>query len=68
MRCRAVGVVRPIGWQLPLNPVVQREIEAITYSRYHHANRVVEQEAFALQGQANAVELLLKALRQRCKR
>jgi hypothetical protein len=63
-----LGVVQPVGWSLPLSPVVKREIEAITYTRYGHGNKAVEREAFALQGQPNAVELLLRALRQRCRR
>jgi hypothetical protein len=30
-------------------------------------NKAVEREAFALQGQSDAVPLLLEALRQRCR-
>jgi len=63
-----LGVVQPVGWTLPISPVVRREIEAITYIRYGHGNKAVEREAFALQGQPNAVDLLLRALRQRCRR
>jgi len=63
-----LGVVQPVGWNLPLSAVVRREIDAITFIRYGHGNKAVEREAFALQGQPNAVELLLRALRQRCRR
>ena len=63
-----LGVLQPLGWPLPLNPVVRQEIEAITFQRYGHGNRAVEREAFALQGQPNAVALLLKGLNARCKR
>jgi len=62
------GVLRPIGWRLPLSPLIEREISGILTRGYQHHNRVVEQEAFALQGQANAVPLLLQAMRQRCRR
>lgn len=62
------GVLRPIGWRLPLSPLIEREISGILTRGYPHQNRLVEQEAFALQGQANAVPLLLQAMRQRCRR
>jgi len=42
------GVLRPVGWRLPLNPLIERE-------------------AFAVQGQAKAVALIVRALDQRCR-
>ena len=42
------GVLTPVGWSLPLSPLIEREISAITLNRYHHGNRAVEREAFAL--------------------
>jgi len=60
------GVLTPIGWRYQLAPVVDREISGILTTRYHHGNRALEQEAFGLQGQSDAVPKLLKALRQRC--
>ena len=60
------GVLSPIGWRYQLAPVVDREISGILTTRYHHGNRALEQEAFGLQGQSDAVARLLKALRQRC--
>lgn len=56
-----------IGWRLPLAKVIRQEIAGITYSGYGHGNRAIEREAFALQGQTNAVPLLLRALQQRCR-
>jgi hypothetical protein len=60
------GVLTPVGWTLPLAPVVSREISGILATNYHHGNQVVEQEAFALQGQADASVRLLRALATRC--
>ncbi|MFN9546743.1 MAG: hypothetical protein ACK6AD_06695 [Cyanobacteriota bacterium] len=61
------GLVRPIGWTFPLDPAVERGIRAILLHDYP-TNREVEREAFSLQGQPDAVPLLLRALRQRCRR
>ncbi|MEB3305762.1 MAG: hypothetical protein VKL58_06055 [Cyanobacteriota bacterium] len=60
------GVVSPIGWSLPLDPAVERGINLTLYHGYS-TNKAVEREAFALQGQSDAVPLLLEALRQRCR-
>ncbi len=61
------GVVRPIGWHFSLDPAVARGISALLINGYQHADRGAEQEAFALQGQPDAVPRLLTALRQRCR-
>jgi hypothetical protein len=60
------GVVSPIGWSLPLDPAVERGINVVLYHGYP-TNKAVEREAFALQGQSDAVPLLLEALRRRCR-
>lgn len=60
------GVLRPIGWTFPLDPAVERGIQAILFHDYP-TNRVVEAEAFGIQGQPDAVPRLLRALRQRCR-
>lgn len=60
------GRLTPVGWQVSLNPVVEREISAILLKSYHHTNRALEQEAFFLQGQKNAPSMLMKALKKRC--
>ncbi|MFM7269001.1 MAG: hypothetical protein ACKOZT_10515 [Cyanobium sp.] len=61
------GTLTPIGWSLPLNPVVEREISGILTQRYHHGNRLLEREAFGLQGQPDAVTRLRAALARRCR-
>ena len=61
------GVLTPVGWKLPLAPVVSQEISGILVNNYQHGSPVLEQEAFALQGQADAMPRLLKALSQRCR-
>ena len=65
--CPDGKVLRPIGWTLPLQPVVRNEIGGLVLNGYAVHNRVLEQEAFALQGQPDAVPLLLRALAQRCR-
>ena len=62
------GRLTPIGWSLRLDPVVNREISAILLRGYHHSNRLLEREAFAMQGQPDAVGRILAALRSRCRR
>ncbi len=59
------GQLTPIGWTLPVQPVVRQEIAGLLTTRYHH-HRVAEQEAFYLQGQPDAVPRLMQALRRRC--
>ena len=60
------GRLTPLGWSARLNPVVEREISAILLRSYHHGNRMLEREAFMLQGQRDAVPKLIKALHERC--
>lgn len=61
------GVLRPIGWRFTLDPAVGRGISALLTTGYAHGNWAVEQEAFALQGQPDAVPRLLAAIKQRCR-
>ncbi len=61
------GQLTPIGWRLPLNPVVAQEIQGITTQHYHFHTWPVEQEAFAVQGQPDAMALIIRALNQRCR-
>ncbi|MFM8526075.1 MAG: hypothetical protein ACKOCM_10730 [Cyanobacteriota bacterium] len=61
------GPLRLIGWNLPLASVVRQEIAGIITTRYPAGKRALEREAFALQGQAKAVTLLIEALSQRCR-
>ena len=61
------GRLTPIGWTFQLEPVVRQQIGGILTTNYHHGSRVLEQEAFGLQGQADAVARLSVALKARCK-
>ena len=60
------GRLTPLGWSISLNPVVEREISAILLRSYHHGNRALEQEAFFIQGQKDAVPRLIQDLNKRC--
>ena len=60
------GVLSPIGWDIQVEPAIEREITAILLSRYKHANRALEREAFFLQGRPDAVALLMAELKKRC--
>lgn len=61
------GKLTPIGWRLPLNPVVAQEIQGLTTQHYHFNTWPLEREAFAVQGQPNAMALIIRALDQRCR-
>lgn len=65
--CPTGRVLSLIGWNLPLQPVVRNEISGMLLNGYAAHNRVLEQEAFALQGQPDAMPRLLRALAQRCR-
>ena len=60
------GRLTPIGWRVNVSPVVEREIGGILMQRYHHSNRVLEREAFFMQGQHDAVAQVIAALHERC--
>ena len=61
------GSLTPVGWELPITPFIKKEIQAILINRYPSKKYIFEKEALSLQGQKNAVSLLLKAISQRCK-
>ena len=61
------GVLRPLGWSVPLNPVVEQEISGILTTRYHHGKRELEREAFSVQGHPDAIARVIGALKQRCR-
>ncbi|MFN9620948.1 MAG: hypothetical protein ACK55X_14675 [Synechococcaceae cyanobacterium] len=60
------GSLTPIGWRFSLPAVVEQEISGILTTGYHQSTRTLEQEAFGLQAQSDAVARLRQALRQRC--
>ena len=61
------GLLTPIGWKLSISPFIKNEVQAILLKSYNSSQYLIEEEAFSLQGQRNGVDLLLKALEQRCK-
>ena len=56
-----------LGIKASVLPVVNQEINGILTTRYDNANRALEREAFLLQSQPDAVAILMRALRTRCK-
>ncbi len=60
------GRMTLLGIKAAVAPVVDQEIRGILTTRYDHANRALEREAFLLQSQPNAVAVLIRALRSRC--
>lgn len=60
------GKLTLLGIKASVLPVVDQEIKGILTTRYDHANRALEREAFVLQSQPNAVDILIKTLRYRC--
>ena len=61
------GNLTRLGIVAPVSPLIAQEISSILFSSYHVKDRVLEQEAFSLQGQTAAPSILVKLLRQRCK-
>ena len=61
------GKLQPIGWSLPLQPLLRNEISGILINGYPFTNHLLEQEAFALQGQPDATARLLRAMADRCR-
>ena len=61
------GSLTPIGLELYITPLMKREIQAILFNRYAPKDYIIEREAFSLQGQKNAVDLLSNAIKRRCR-
>ena len=61
------GNLTRLGIPAPVSPLIAQEINSILFRNYHVKDRVLEQEAFSLQGQTTAPSILVKLLRQRCK-
>ncbi len=61
------GNLTRLGIPAPVSPLIAQEISSILFRNYHVKDRVLEQEAFSLQGQTAAPSILVKLLRQRCK-
>ncbi|MFM8545988.1 MAG: hypothetical protein ACKOAP_13555 [Vulcanococcus sp.] len=61
------GKLTPIGWPTRLSTVVDREISGLLYRGYAHSKHELEREAFGMQGHPQAIPLIVKALKQRCR-
>ena len=61
------GLLSPIGWTLPVNQSIKNEIQANLLRNYDINQYTIEKEAFYLQSQRNGVELLIEAIKKRCK-
>lgn len=62
------GILTPVGWKLQVAAVVHLESQGLVFRNYPAGRRHLEQEAFAMQGQPNAVKAIAKAIQQRCVR
>ena len=61
------GKLRPIGWSLAMLKPVDREVAGVLYRNYPHGQHDVEREAFAMQGDPRALDLITAALQERCR-
>ena len=61
------GLLSPIGWSLPVNQSIKNEIQANLLRNYDINQYTIEKEAFYLQSQKNGVELLIEAIKKKCK-
>ena len=60
------GRLRVLNLKLKTAPAVNNRIRYLLNNHYTQGSRVLEQEAFLVQGQPNAEALLIQALQQRC--
>ena len=60
------GKLTPVGFEFSINPFIRNEIQANLIQNYDSNQFIIEKEAFSLQGNKNGVDLLLKALNERC--
>ena len=61
------GLLSPIGLSLPVNQSMRNEIQTYLLRNYDIDQHIIEQEAFYLQSQKNGVEILIEAIKIRCK-
>ena len=60
------GRLTLLGIQRNLDPVVESRIRFILRNHYSQANAALEREAFLIQAQPDAEEVIITALRNRC--
>ena len=61
------GILTPIDLDLPVSMFLKNEVQNILLKNYNSNQFLIEREAYYLQAQRNGVNLLLKAIEQRCK-
>ena len=61
------GKLNPIGWSIPVDPMIERQINGLLYLGYAHGKHDVEREAFAMQGHPQAIAMVSQALARRCR-
>ena len=60
------GALSLIGVQRPVDPAVESQIRYLLRNHYKPNEAAVEQEAFVIQSQPDAEQLIITALNQRC--
>ena len=60
------GKLTPVGFVFSTSPFIRNEIQANLIKNYDRNQYMIEKEAFSLQGSKNGLDLLLKALNERC--
>ena len=60
------GTLSLIGVQRPVDPAVGSRIRYLLHNHYKPNRAVLEQEAFMIQSQPDAEQLIITALNQRC--
>ena len=60
------GKLTPVGFVFSTSPFIRNEIQANLIKNYNSNQYMIEKEAFSLQGSKNGLDLLLKALNERC--
>lgn len=60
------GFLTPINLELTISPFLKKEIKKILLRNYDSNLYLIEKEAYFLQAQKDSVDILLKALNERC--
>ena len=60
------GKLTPVEFEFSISPFIRNEIQANLIKYYDSNQYMIEKEAFSLQGSKNGLDLLLKALNERC--
>ena len=60
------GKLTPVGFVFSTSRFIRNEIQANLIKNYNSNQYMIEKEAFSVQGNENAVDLLSKSIKQRC--